>query len=66
MNVLEELQNIFGSIENIKPFGIEPDYSSLGHEPAEVLGFTTEEELEEALKHLMMDANQSYLYIIER
>ena len=55
MTELEELEDIVGSIENIEPFGIEPDFSSLGLEPAEVLGFTNEEELEIAIKHLTLE-----------
>ena len=52
MTELEELEDIVGCLENIEPFGIEPDYSSLGLEPADVLGFRTEEELEKALELL--------------
>ena len=44
MTDLEELEDIIGSFESIEPFGIEPNFSSLGLEPAEVLGFQTEEE----------------------
>ena len=55
MTELEELEDIVGSLESIEPFGIEPDFSSLGLEPAEVLGFQTEEELENAIKLLTMD-----------
>tara|TARA_B100000700_G_C14227696_1_gene482214 strand:- start:241 stop:414 length:174 start_codon:yes stop_codon:yes gene_type:complete len=54
MTELEELEDIVGSLDNIKPFGIEPDFSSLGLEPAEVLGFKTEKELETALELLTM------------
>ena len=36
MTELEELEDIVGSIESIEPFGIEPDFSSLGLEPTEV------------------------------
>ena len=57
MTELEELEDIVGSIENIEPFGIEPDFSSLGLEPAEVLGFQTEEELENAINLLTMEVN---------
>ena len=57
MTELEELENIVGSLECIEAFGIEPDFSSLGIEPAEVLGFKTEEELEKAIKLLTMDVN---------
>ena len=59
MTELEELEDIVGSIKNIEPFGIEPDFSSLGLEPAEVLGFKTEEELENAIDLLVMDVKQS-------
>ena len=57
MTELEELEEIFVSLESIEPFGIEPDFSSLGLEPAEVLGFQTEEELENAIKLLTMEVN---------
>ena len=57
MTELEELEDIVGSIESIEPFGIEPDFSSLGLEPAEVLGFQTEEELENAINMLTMEVN---------
>ena len=46
MTELEELEDIVGSLESIEPLGIEPDFSSLGLEPAEILGFQTEEELD--------------------
>ena len=59
MTELEELEDIVGSLENIKPFGIEPDFSSLGLEPAEVLGFKSEEELENSLASLTMETNQT-------
>ena len=65
MTELEELQDIVGSLENIEPFGIEPDFSSLGLEPVEVLGFQTEEELEKAIKLLTMDLNNSQLLLID-
>tara|TARA_Y100000766_G_C18738724_1_gene522478 strand:+ start:84 stop:284 length:201 start_codon:yes stop_codon:yes gene_type:complete len=55
MTELEELEDIVGSLESIEPFGIEPDYSSLGLEPADVLGFQTEEDLENAIKLLTME-----------
>ena len=57
MTELEELEDIVGSLESIEPFGIEPDFSSLGLEPAEVLGFRTEEELENAINLLSMEVN---------
>ena len=55
MTELEELEDIVGRLENIEPFGIEPDFSSLGLEPADVLGFTTEEDLEHALNLLTIE-----------
>ena len=65
MTELEELEHIVGSLENIEPFGIEPDYSSLGLEPAEVLGFHTEEELENAIKLLTIEVKKSKLILID-
>ena len=64
MTELEELENIVGNLESIEPFGIEPDFSSLGLEPAEVLGFQTEEELENAIKQLTIDVNTSNFILI--
>ena len=58
MTELEELEDIVGSLESIEPFGIEPDFSSLGLEPAEVLGFKTEQELENVIDLLVMDVKQ--------
>ncbi|AIQ97223.1 hypothetical protein [Prochlorococcus sp. MIT 0801] len=55
MTELEELEDIVGNLDSIEPFGIEPDFSSLGLEPADVLGFQTEEELENAIKLLTME-----------
>ena len=55
MTELEELEDIVGNLESIEPFGIEPDFSSLGLEPAEVLGFQTEDDLENAIYLLTMD-----------
>ncbi len=55
MTELEELEDIVGSLDNIEPFGVEPDFSSLGLEPAEVLGFKTEEDLENAIKLLTIE-----------
>ncbi len=63
MTELEELEDIVGSLESIEPFGIEPDFSSLGLEPAEVLGFQTEEELEIAINLLTMEVNLSSLLL---
>ena len=59
MTELEELEDIVGSLEDIEPLGIEPDFSSLGLEPADVLGFQTEEDLEKAINLLTMDVIQS-------
>ena len=64
MTELEELEDIVGCIEDIEPFGIEPDFSSLGLEPAEVLGFKTEEELENVIDLLIMDVKQSQSCLI--
>ena len=64
MTELEELEDIVGCIEDIEPFGIEPDFSSLGLEPAEVLGFKTEEELENVIDLLIMDVKQSQTCLI--
>tara|TARA_B100000700_G_scaffold134801_1_gene150589 strand:- start:5799 stop:5990 length:192 start_codon:yes stop_codon:yes gene_type:complete len=58
MTELEELEEIVGSIDDIEAYGIEPDFSSLGLEPAEVLGFTNKEELEKAINLLTIDVNQ--------
>ena len=63
MTELEELEDIVGSLEKIEAFGIEPDFSSLGLEPAEVLGYKTEEELENAIKFLTIEVNQNQLYL---
>ena len=57
MTELEELEEIVGCLEDIETYGIEPDFSSLGLEPAEVLGFTTEVELENALKLLTIEVS---------
>ena len=65
MTELEELEDIVGKLETIEPFGIEPDFSSLGLEPADILGFTTEEELENALKKLTIEVNQNQLSLID-
>ena len=58
MTELEELEDIVGCLDNIEPFGIEPDFSSLGLEPAEVLGFSSNEELDNAIKLLTIEFNQ--------
>ena len=65
MTELEELEDLVGSIESIEPFGIEPDFSSLGLEPAEVLGFQTEEDLENAIKLLTMEIKQRHFLMID-
>ena len=65
MTELEELEDIVGSLESIEPFGIEPDFSSLGLEPAEVLGFQTEEELENAINLLTMEVNLSSFLLFD-
>jgi len=65
MTELEELEDIVGSLESIEPFGIEPDFSSLGLEPAEVLGFQTEEELENAINFLTMEVNVSSILLFD-
>ena len=65
MTEIEELEEIVGSLENIEPFGIEPDFSSLGLEPAEVLGFKTEEELENAIKLLTLEVNSNNFILID-
>ena len=65
MTELEELEDIVGSLESIEPFGIEPDFSSLGLEPAEVLGFQTEEELENAINLLTMEVNLSSFILFD-
>ena len=65
MTELDELEDIVGSLESIEPFGIEPDFSSLGIEPAEVLGFQTEEELENAINLLTMEFNLSSFLLFD-
>jgi len=65
MTELEELEDIVGSLENIEPFGIEPDFSSLGLEPAEVLGFQTEEDLEKAINLLIIEVKHNELFLID-
>ena len=65
MTELEELEDIVGSLENIEPFGIEPDFSSLGLEPADVLGFQTEEELENAINLLTIEVKHNNVILID-
>tara|TARA_Y100001968_G_C18834154_1_gene470479 strand:- start:149 stop:361 length:213 start_codon:yes stop_codon:yes gene_type:complete len=55
MTTIEQLEELVRNIDTIEPFGIEPDFSSLGIEPAEVLGFRSEDELEKAIYPLTMD-----------
>ncbi len=64
MTELEELEDIVGSLESIEPFGIEPDFSSLGLEPSEVLGFKTELELENAIKLLTMEVKHNEFLLV--
>ncbi len=65
MTELDELEQLVGNLENIEAFGIEPDFSSLGLEPADVLGFKSEEALENALelltKEVIFDRYRLYL-----
>ena len=65
LSELEELEDLVGCLESIEPFGIEPDFSSLGLEPAEVLGFESEEKLENAIKLLTMDVQHAHLLHID-
>ena len=65
MTELEEREDIVGNLENIEPLGIEPDFSSLGLEPAEVLGFENDEDLENALKLLTIESYQNQIYLID-
>ena len=64
MTELDELEDIVGSIENIEPFGMEPDFSSLGLEPAEILGFQTDEELEKAIQPLTNEVKNNHLVLL--
>ena len=59
MRNMDILDKIAESIENIEPYGIEPDFSSLGVEPYEVLGFNSDEELENSLNFLMQEIYKS-------
>tara|TARA_Y100001968_G_C19283872_1_gene680629 strand:+ start:100 stop:300 length:201 start_codon:yes stop_codon:yes gene_type:complete len=65
MTELEELEDIVGNLANIEPFGIEPDSGSLGLEPGDVLGFKTEEELENAIALLTMEIKHSHFLHID-
>ena len=64
MNNLYKLEEIVGCIDDIEPLGIEPDFSSLGIEPVEVLGFKNDEDLEKALIILMQDKSNDQLTFI--
>ena len=64
MTELEELEDIVGRLEYIEPFGIEPDFSSLGLEPADVLGFKSEDELENAINLLTLEVKQNHIFSI--
>ena len=66
MTELEELEDIVGKLEKIEPFGMEPDFSSLGLEPHEVLGFKTEGELEDALKLLTIEVKGRNLHLMDK
>ena len=65
MTELEQLEDIVGCLEGIEPFGMEPDFGALGLEPAEVLGFQSEEELENAIKLLTMEVNICNFLLID-
>ena len=65
MTELEELEDIVGCLDDIEPFGIEPDFSSLGIEPSEVLGFKTEAELEDAIKLLTMETKKGERLLVK-
>jgi len=65
MTELEELEDIVGCIEDIETYGIEPDFSSLGLEPPEVLGYTSEEALENAIKLLTIEINPYKISLID-
>ena len=65
MTELEELEGIVGCIKKIEAFGIEPDFSSLGIEPAEVLGFNSDEELENAIESLTIEVNKNQIYLFD-
>ena len=62
MTELEELEDIVGKLSGIEPFGIEPDFSSLGLEPAEVLGFQSEDELDSVISLLTMDLEKKPIF----
>ena len=64
MTELEELEEMIGTLDEIKALGIEPDFSSLGIEPAEILGFKNEEDLETALIDLMRETKAEPLFIL--
>ncbi len=64
MTELEELEEMIGTLDEIKALGIEPDFSSLGIEPAEILGFKNNEDLETALIYLMSEKKNEPLFIL--
>ena len=64
MTELEELEDIVGRIDDIEPYGIEPDFSSLGLEPADVLGFGTEEDLENAINLLTIEISHQQICLM--
>ena len=65
MTELEELEDLVGSIDDIETYGIEPDFSSLGLEPADVLGFSSEEELEKAIKLLTVEITHKHYFLFD-
>ena len=62
MSELKELEKMIGCIDEIKDLDFEPDFSSLGIEPPEVLGFKNNEELEKALRYLMSEKTYDPLF----
>ena len=64
MTELEELEEIVGCLDNIEPLGIEPDFSSLGLEPPEVLGFQSAWELEKAIELLTLEVKKDDLNLV--
>ena len=65
MTELEELEDIVGSLDSIEPFGIEPDSSSLGLEPPDVLGFQSQEELDNAIELLTMEIKYTDAILVD-
>ena len=62
MDEIKELEELVGNLEYIEPLGIEPDFSSLGIEPIEVLGFQTEEELDYQISLLIKETDKSQFF----